>query len=138
LAHCLLCFPITVHHTSTVQHRVARWYIFKPEIQIWVNFGGSFNRRCWYILWPFGIFQDHIVYLMAIWYISRSYSKFCGHLVYFMVNLYIFPVLVCCTKKNLATLVQQHFTWKPIRDNSANKQVVSTPSANSTSADWVH
>jgi hypothetical protein len=22
----------------------------KPKIQIWVIFGGSYNRRCWYIL----------------------------------------------------------------------------------------
>jgi hypothetical protein len=26
------------------------------KIQIWVNFGGSRNGRCWYILWPFGLF----------------------------------------------------------------------------------
>jgi hypothetical protein len=26
--------------------RVARYYIFKPEIPIWVNLGGSFNGRC--------------------------------------------------------------------------------------------
>jgi hypothetical protein len=24
--------------------------------QIWVNFGGPLNVKCWYILWPFGIF----------------------------------------------------------------------------------
>jgi hypothetical protein len=30
----------------------------------------------WYILWPFGILYDHLVYFMAIWYIF-------GHLVYF-------------------------------------------------------
>jgi hypothetical protein len=27
------------------------------------------------------------------------------HLVYFIVIWYIFPVLVCCAKKNLATLL---------------------------------
>jgi hypothetical protein len=27
-------------------------------------------------------------------------------MVYFVVNKYIFPVLVCCTKKNLATLIE--------------------------------
>jgi hypothetical protein len=32
----------------------------------------------WYILWPFGILQGYLVH---------------------------FPVLVCCTKKNLATLL---------------------------------
>jgi hypothetical protein len=25
--------------------RVARWFVFKPKIQIWVNFGGSCNGR---------------------------------------------------------------------------------------------
>jgi hypothetical protein len=27
------------------QIRVARWFVFKPKIQIWVNFGGSFKGR---------------------------------------------------------------------------------------------
>jgi hypothetical protein len=36
--------------------RVARWHVFKPKIQIWLNFGGACNGRFWYILWPFGIF----------------------------------------------------------------------------------
>jgi hypothetical protein len=30
--------------------RVAKWYIFKQKVPNWVNFGGSFNGRCWYIL----------------------------------------------------------------------------------------
>jgi hypothetical protein len=30
--------------------RVARWFIFKPKIQIWANFGGSCNGKSWYIL----------------------------------------------------------------------------------------
>jgi hypothetical protein len=34
-------------------------YIFKPKMPIWVNFGGSCNGRCWYILWPFGLFYGH-------------------------------------------------------------------------------
>jgi hypothetical protein len=37
--------------------RVARWYIFKPKIQIWVKF-----VRCWYILCPSGRFYGHLVY----------------------------------------------------------------------------
>jgi hypothetical protein len=45
-----------------------------------------------------------LVYFMAILSISRPFSIFCGNLVYFMVLWNIFPVLVCCTKKNLATL----------------------------------
>jgi hypothetical protein len=30
--------------------------VFKPKIQIWINFGGPWNEKCWYILWPFGIY----------------------------------------------------------------------------------
>jgi hypothetical protein len=45
----------------------------------------------WYILWQFGISYGNLVYLMAIWYILWSFGIF-------------FPVLVCFTKKNLATL----------------------------------
>jgi hypothetical protein len=44
-------------------------YFCKPEIPIWVNFGGSCNGRCWYILWPFCQFYIHLIYFMAIWYI---------------------------------------------------------------------
>jgi hypothetical protein len=44
-------------------------------------------------------------YFMAVWSILQPFGIFCGHLVYFMVIWYIFPVLVCCAKKNLATLL---------------------------------
>jgi hypothetical protein len=40
-----------------------RW----PKTPIWVNFGGSCNVRCWYILLSFGRFYDHLVYFVAIW-----------------------------------------------------------------------
>jgi hypothetical protein len=53
---------------SRVGCRVARWFVFKPKIPIWVNFGGSCNEKSWYILWPFGLFYGHWKYLMAIWY----------------------------------------------------------------------
>jgi hypothetical protein len=45
-----------------------------------------------------GIFYGHLLYLKPL--------EICyGHLVYFAVIWYIFlPVLVICTKKNLATL----------------------------------
>jgi hypothetical protein len=72
------------------------------KIQIWVNFGGPCSGRCWYILWTFGlctlrplvIFYGHLVYALY------------GHLLYFMDIWYIFPILVCCTNNNLATLVR--------------------------------
>jgi uncharacterized membrane protein YesL len=44
---------------------------------------------------------------MAIWSILLPFSIFCGHLLYFVVIWYIFPVLVCYTNKNLATLEEE-------------------------------
>jgi hypothetical protein len=35
---------------KSLQTRVARWFIFKPKIQIWIYFGGPWNVKCWYIL----------------------------------------------------------------------------------------
>jgi hypothetical protein len=42
--------------------RVARWHVFKPKIQIWVNFGGLGMKKV-------GIFYGHLEYITAIWYI---------------------------------------------------------------------
>jgi hypothetical protein len=33
-----------------VEIGVARWFIFKPKIQIWMHVGGPWNVKCWYIL----------------------------------------------------------------------------------------
>jgi hypothetical protein len=74
------------------------------KILIWVNFGGTCNRRCWYILFPFGLFYDHFVYFVVIWSILWSFGLFCGHLVYLWLFGIFFPVLVWCEMKNLATL----------------------------------
>jgi hypothetical protein len=76
---------------------VARWFVFEPKIQIWVNFGGCCDVRCWYYLWPFSQCYGHLVYFMPICNILRI-------LVYFKVIWYILPVLVICRKNNLATL----------------------------------
>jgi hypothetical protein len=45
-----------------------------------------------YILWPFILFYGLSVYFVAIWNILWLFGIY-------------FPVLVCCTKKNLATLL---------------------------------
>jgi hypothetical protein len=98
--HLIHCFhpkrlrkcTYTPRITLTATNKVARRdSIFKPKIPIRVNFGGSCNWRCRYILWPLGLFYCHLVYVVAVLYISWSFGIF-------------FPVLVCCTKKNLATL----------------------------------
>jgi hypothetical protein len=69
--------------------RVARWFVFKQKIPIWENLGEPCNGKSWYILEPLGIFYGKF----------GIFGILCGHLVYFP------PVLVFCTKKNLATLV---------------------------------
>jgi hypothetical protein len=43
------------------------------------TFGAPWNGKCWYVLWPFGIFY--------------------GHFVKFVVFGIVFPVLVCAAKK---------------------------------------
>jgi hypothetical protein len=48
-----------------------------------------------------GICYAHWVNFMAIGNILWPFCIFCDHLVYFS------PVLVCCTKKNLATPIAQ-------------------------------
>jgi hypothetical protein len=56
-----------------------------------------------------GIFYGRLVYFTGMYVIGNFY----GHLVHFVAIWYILwpfgmfsPVLVCCTKKNLATLIQ--------------------------------
>jgi hypothetical protein len=70
--------------------RVARRFVFKPKIQIWVNFGWSCNGRSWYILWTLGPFYEVFCYIL--WTLAKVRGNF-------------FPVWVFCTKKNLATLM---------------------------------
>jgi hypothetical protein len=57
------------------------------------------------ILWTFGILYDHLVYFGFIWY--------------------IFPVLVLCTKKNLATLMSsQKWTISLVKQGKSKVGVV--------------
>jgi hypothetical protein len=68
-----------------VWSRVARWFVFKPKIPIWVNCLGVFQ---WKIL---AHFYDHLVYFKAIANILRPFGTFCGHLVYFSAFRYFVP-----------------------------------------------
>jgi hypothetical protein len=71
-----------------VRIRVARWYIFKPKIPIWVNFGGSSMDDVGILyVRQFDLFYDILVY--------------CGHLVYFMIVWYIYPILGSLCKRRL-------------------------------------
>jgi hypothetical protein len=64
------------------ESRVARWFVFKPKIPIWVNFGEPWNGKRWHILWSFGIFYGHfgIFYghlYLVIWYIFPRFGILC-------------------------------------------------------------
>jgi hypothetical protein len=56
----IVCLFFSVLHTLIK----VRWFVFTPEIPIWVDFGGIF----------FGIFYYHLEYL-------RPFGKFYGNLV---------------------------------------------------------
>jgi hypothetical protein len=68
-------------------------YFFKPKIPILISFGRPCNGKSWYLLSPFGIFYEKLVYSVII-------LNTCGLFGIF------FPVSVGCDKKNLATLWQ--------------------------------
>jgi hypothetical protein len=48
--------------------------------------------------------MEDVVYFMDIWSILHPFGMFFAHMVYFVVVWYIFSLLVCYSKKNLATL----------------------------------
>jgi hypothetical protein len=73
----------------------------------------------WYILWSFGKF-------LSIWYILRSFDLFFGRLVYFVAVWYIFPVLVYCAQKNLATLITP-VPPKSVRSSERTSKLRSLP-----------
>jgi hypothetical protein len=64
--------------SSARDSRVAIWFVFKPTIQIWLNFGGSCTGRYWYILWTLGPFYG-TVFCYILWMIAIVL----GNLVYF-------------------------------------------------------
>jgi hypothetical protein len=62
-------------------------------------FYGHFGNFCGRL----GIFYGRLVYFTVVWCNLRSFGIFCGHFVQ------LFPVLVCCAKKYLSTLVAESF-----------------------------
>jgi hypothetical protein len=58
-----------------IVNSVARWFIFKPKIPMWIHFGGPWNVKCCYISWSLGILHGHfliygsLVYFSPFWYV---------------------------------------------------------------------
>jgi hypothetical protein len=88
----LLCLQIHLRieylHTALCpvnRVRVARWFVFNPKIQFLVNFVGSCNGRCRYILWSLSP-----IYILAF-YILWTFGVVRGNLVYFFLFWYFAP-----------------------------------------------
>jgi hypothetical protein len=113
----------TCRKMAPLLDRVARWYIFKPNIPIWVYFGGLKNGKCWFILCAFGIFDSHLVYLVAIGYILWPLGTFCGRLVYFSPVWYIVSPF-CFANKNLATLLLERSQLKHVTRFSSRYRLI--------------
>jgi hypothetical protein len=69
-------------------------YIFKPKIPIWLNFEGLAVEGVGSFCGHFLLFYEQGVYFMLIYVWSFGI---------------LFHILVCCTKKNLATLLSRAF-----------------------------
>jgi hypothetical protein len=54
---------------------------------------------------------------------------FYGHLVHFVVTWYIFPVLVCCSEKNLAALIPSlvFFQQVEVEQRASAEELLSHP-----------
>jgi hypothetical protein len=76
--------PGVVIFERRTETRVARWFVSKPKIPIWVNFVGScYGNFC--------ILYDRLVYFTAIGYNLWPFGIFCGNLVYFPPFWYFGP-----------------------------------------------
>jgi hypothetical protein len=66
----------------------------------------SETKKFWYISEDRGIENVVVMYtyILVLWNISRPLGIFYGHLVFFFILVYFSPLLVHCTKRNLATL----------------------------------
>jgi hypothetical protein len=78
----------------TLKLRDARWFIFNPKNPNFGNFWSALYRKM-------------LKYFMVICNILRTFGIFYDQLVNFV---FLFPVLVLCDNKNLATLQAAWFT----------------------------
>jgi hypothetical protein len=76
---------------ARVESWVARWFVYKPKKY---QFGQFLE----------GVEMEDVGIFLAVRSILWPSGIFYGFLVYLKVNWYILPVLVSCSKKNLATL----------------------------------
>jgi hypothetical protein len=79
-------------------------YIFHADRDNLGKFWKALERNILLYYMPFGTFYGHLIHFKAMWYILWPFGIFYGHLVYLWSFDIFFPVLVCCSMKNLAIL----------------------------------
>jgi hypothetical protein len=62
--------------TKCVFSRVARWYILRPKIKVWVYFGWPWNGKRWYICGIFGILRGPVQQFCTFYGILVNFSCF--------------------------------------------------------------
>jgi hypothetical protein len=62
LVRCDVSYPGIIPHTWEQGCQMVYFQTKNP------NLGGSWNWKCWYILWPSGICYGRVVKFMAVWY----------------------------------------------------------------------
>jgi hypothetical protein len=68
------------------------------NIQIWVNFGGTYSGKCWYILWTLGPFYGLLYILWAFGKVSDNLVYF-SPFWYFVLRKIWHPCLKCETNR---------------------------------------
>jgi hypothetical protein len=94
-------FTISSGHPASERRRKRQRERFYQGCQM-VNFGTKIPIR---VNFERVVDWKRLIHFAAIWNILRTFGIFDDDLVYFEFIWYIFPVLVSCTKENLATLV---------------------------------
>jgi hypothetical protein len=69
-----LFFGQYILHSLGDAHQGCQMFVFKPKIQIWVNFGGSCNGRWWCI------FYGHLVHFTVFCYILSTFGIVRGNM----------------------------------------------------------
>jgi hypothetical protein len=92
---------------------------FRTKCPNFGKFWGTWNGKCWYILWTFGIYYGHLEYVYyghleyntAIWNMYITVIWYTYFRAIWKSGIRIFPVLVYCKKTNLATLLTGRVRW---------------------------
>jgi hypothetical protein len=96
---CHRAQKVNIKSGKVMDHRVCQMVYFRTENSV---LGKFWRVLQWKLL--VCVSYGNLVHFKAVWYIIRPFV-----LVHLLVILNIFSVLVCCSKKNLATVDMDGF-----------------------------